>query len=255
LEEAHAQGVTRPTYRFITDWDADGNPSMEFEGFRIHSRTGYRWKYPVHEVPEAYGIDEVRKRVDLEIHHRPDQTKSRGQYLPMLKMAVDEDPNGPRAAFYYGRELYFHGRHADATAEFKRYLELPTAVWKAERAAALRYIAKCDRVNAISYLKQAVSEDPDRREQRVELMQEYYATEYWNGVFVNAKKVLTELTEKPLDYFVEGFAWGALPYDLGALAAYHLGDKELAREWGTKAVELSPDDERLQRNLQFYQAD
>ena len=254
LEKANKDGVTRPTYRFITDWDSKGNSSMEFEGFRIHARNGYRWKYPIHEVPEAYGIEETRQFVNLEIHHRPDNNKSRGQYLPLLKMAVDEDPNGPRAAFYYGREMFFHGKLKEAAEQFSRYLTLPGAVWKAERANALRYLAKCEPHHATSYLKRAVSEDPRRREPRVDLMMQYYGAGYWNGLFVNAKVVLEELTEKPLDYFVEGFAWGALPYDLGALAAHHLGDKELALEWGQKAVELDPANDRLVRNLTYYQA-
>jgi glycosyltransferase involved in cell wall biosynthesis len=255
LEKAHANKVTRPTYRFITDWDAQGNPSMEFEGFRIHARHGYRWKYPIHEVPEAYGITETREFVGLEIHHLPDNDKSRGQYLPLLKMAVEEDPHGSRAAFYYGRELFFHGQLAEAAEQFSRYLTLPSAVWKAERANTLRYLAKCEPNNAVSHLKRAVSEDPKRREPRVDLMMQYYGIGYWNGLFANAKIVLEELTEKPLDYFAEGFAWGALPYDLGALGAHHMGDKERAIAWGTKALELDPTNERLERNLEFYQAD
>ena len=33
-----------------------------------------------------------------------------------------------------------------------------------------------------------------------------------------------EITEKPLDYLCEDFAWGYLPYDLAAIASYHLGN-------------------------------
>jgi glycosyltransferase involved in cell wall biosynthesis len=91
LEKAHAEGVTRPTYRFITSWLPDGSPGTEFDGFRVHSRQGYRWKFPIHELPNPYGITENRKRFNFEIHHRPDNNKSRGQYLPLLKMAVNEE--------------------------------------------------------------------------------------------------------------------------------------------------------------------
>lgn len=50
----------------------------------------------------------------------------------------------------------------------------------------------------------------------------------------------------------EADAWGWLPYDLGAIAAWHLGNKELAQVWGTQALELNPADDRLQRNLKWY---
>jgi len=66
--------------------------------------------------------------------------------------------------------------------------------------------------------------------------------------------VLEHLTEKPLDYLCEEFAWGFLPYDLGALAAHHMKDKQRAVEWGTKAIELAPNEERLRRNMAYYQA-
>ena len=40
--------------------------------------------------------------------------------------------------------------------------------------------------------------------------------------------------------------------DLCAISAWQLGEWKLAVEHGKKAVELSPDDERLQNNLKFY---
>jgi glycosyltransferase involved in cell wall biosynthesis len=65
LELAYAKQINRPTYRFITSWDEAGNPSMEFEGFRIHSRHGYRWKFPIHELPTPYGILEKKLRMEF----------------------------------------------------------------------------------------------------------------------------------------------------------------------------------------------
>jgi hypothetical protein len=45
--------------------------------------------------------------IGLQIHHHPDNDKSRGQYLPMLEMAVDEEPFNARNLYYYARELFF----------------------------------------------------------------------------------------------------------------------------------------------------
>jgi hypothetical protein len=60
------------------------------------------------------------------------------------------------------------------------------------------------------------------------------------------------ITSKPLDYLCEEFAWNEIPYDLAAISSYHLGNKELALEYGTRAVELAPTDERLKNNLIYY---
>lgn len=256
LEKALKDGVTRPRYQYTWSWkdEKETVPDLVYGGDKIHARQGYRWKHPVHEVITRYGEPEIQGWYNLQIHHHPDHTKSRGQYFPLLKLAIQEDPDDDRNAFYYARELYFHGMYEEATVEFQRHLSLPKAVWKPERAASLRYLAKCDPKNALSWLKRAVTEDPDRRESRMELAMQYYGLGYWNGVFVNAKYCIENLTEKPLDYLCEDFAWGALPYDLGALAAHHLGDKPLAIEWGKIALELDPANERLKRNLSFYQA-
>jgi glycosyltransferase involved in cell wall biosynthesis len=255
LEKAWKAGVTRPRYKHIWSWNQDGSPGTEFSYDHIHTRKGYRWKHPVHECLYAYGMEEKQAWIgEIETHHHPDPLKSRSQYLPLLNMAVQEDPYNDRNSFYYARELYFYRKYEEAAAEFKRHLSLPSATWKPERAASLRYLAKCEPKNAVTWLKAAVAEDSTRRESRMELALQYYGQGYWNGVFVNAKYCIENLLEKPLDYLCEDFAWGALPYDLGALAAYHLGDKELAARWGTIAVELDPKNDRLQRNLAYYQA-
>ena len=88
LPEALDLGITRPVHKIITDWEEDGSPKVEFDGNRVHARRGYRWKNPIHEVIVPYNIPETKARIKMEIHHRPDNSKSRGQYLPMLEMAV-----------------------------------------------------------------------------------------------------------------------------------------------------------------------
>ena len=46
--------------------------------------------------------------------------------------------------------------------------------------------------------------------------------------------------------------WGALPHDLLAISAYHLGKKEDSILHGKIAVELEPANDRLLNNLQYY---
>jgi hypothetical protein len=46
--------------------------------------------------------------------------------------------------------------------------------------------------------------------------------------------------------------WGALPHDLLAISAYHLGNKQDSIEHGKIAVALEPDNQRLISNLEHY---
>ena len=254
LEKAHKEGWTRPRYQYTWNWKADGTPGLQYGGDKIHTRKGYRWKHPVHEVLVTNQIEESQGWIsNLQIHHHADDTKSRSQYLPLLKQAVLEDLSDDRNAFYYARELFFHGQASLATEEFKRHLSLPKAAWPPERAASMRYLAKLeiDPREKEEWFKRAVREAPNRREAYVELAEFYYSNNRWEECLAMAENALS-ITEKPLEYLCEEMAWGHVPYDYAAIASYNLGNFEKALTYGTKAVELNPEELRLQSNLAFY---
>lgn len=256
LEKAFVEKTTRPRYQYTWNWkDTEKTiPGLQYGGDKIHSRFGYKWKHPVHEVLVPYGeTKETQSWVNLEIHHHADDSKPRSQYLPLLAQAVQEDPEDDRNAFYYARELYFYGRFQEALDEFKRHLSLKKATWAPERAASIRYIAKIDVNNAEDWLLKAFAESPVRREPLVELAQIYYTKELWEPCLEFAKKAIA-IEEKPLDYLCEEFAWGATPYDLAAIAAYNLKDYDTALKFGEEAVNLSKNDKRLVANLIYYRA-
>jgi tetratricopeptide (TPR) repeat protein len=250
--EATAKEVTRPRYKYTWSWNDDGSEGLVYGGDKIHARQGYRWKHPVHEVLNSYLIPEVQGWIGLEIHHHPDNSKSRGQYFPMLEMATAEDPEDDRNAHYLGREYYFQGMCDKAKEELQRHLSLKRAQWKPERAASMRYIAKCSQgAEREEWLKRAATECPEGRESWVELAEYYYEQQMWTECYQTSLKAL-EIKEKPLQYLHDPKAWGSLPYDLAALAAHHLGYKEEALTFGQEALNLSPTDSRLQKNLEFY---
>jgi glycosyltransferase involved in cell wall biosynthesis len=247
--ETIPEGTTRPRYKYTWSWNPDGTEGLVYGGDKIHSRHGYHWKHPVHEVikPE---IEEHQHWVDgLQIHHHPDPNKSRSQYLPLLKMAVEEDPRDDRNQFYLARELYFNNDYGLAQYHFSRHLEL--SLWNPERAASHRYIAKMRPDAAEFHLYHAIAEDPNRRESWVALAQMYYEHRNWGKCRMATGQALS-ITVKPLDYLCEADAWGWLPHDLMAISCHHLGDSDEAFQHGATACALNPTDARLQANLSFY---
>ena len=251
-KELEKATTTRPRYKYTWSW-VDGKPGLQYNGDKIHTRQGYRWKHPVHEVLVTDRMDETQEVIGLEIHHHPDETKSRGQYFPLLELSTKEDPWDDRNAFYLGREYFFYKRYGDASKELRRHLSLPKAVWPPERAASMRYLAKTEPENTREWLEKAIAESPGRREALVELAQYFYIREDWQNCYWRALDAIA-IEEKPLDYLCEEFAWNELPYDLAAISAYRLGFKEEALKYGEKAAELAPTNERLQRNLSFYKS-
>lgn len=250
--ESIDQSVTRPRYKYVWSWNEDGSEGLVYGGDKIHARHGYIWKHPVHEVLAKTGDSpEVQCWTELEINHFPDQSKSRSQYGQMLRLAAQESPNDDRIAFYYGRELYYENRLDEAYVQLNYHLSLPSAVWRPERAASKRILAKCKPEEAEYWLLSAAAEAPDRREPWVDLAEFYYERSLWEQCYSSALRALS-IQEKPLEYICDADAWGSKPYDLAAIAAYRLGMKDCVF-YGQKAVTISPDNERLINNLSYYE--
>ncbi len=247
--EAIPAGTTRPRYKYVWSWNPDGSEGLVYGGDKIHTRHGYRWKHPVHEVLHPIWNETQHWTDGLEIHHHPDHTKSRSQYFDLLKLAVEEDPRDDRNQFYLAREYFFHGKYELAQYHFNQHLA--KSFWHPERAASYRYIAKM-RPDAREYhLYKAIAEDRGRRESWVDLAKHYYDIQAWRACYHTCHMALA-ITEKPLDYLCEAEAWGWLPHDLLAISAHHLGLTDEAFEHGATAVALNPNDERLQNNLSWY---
>jgi glycosyltransferase involved in cell wall biosynthesis len=251
LEKAHELGIDRPSYRRIESFDENGDPLTEFDGFKVHRRHNVRWMYPIHEVPQWYGKEvENKVRIDgFEIHHHQNKGTSRAQYLPLLEMAVDENPDA-RNLYYLGREQSYHQQNEKATETLKKYLEL--SIFPQERSAACRILGKVDPKNTEEWFIKG-TEEYASRESILALAQHYYLTRQWDECLLVAKKAL-EYKEKPMGFLAENWAWSHMADDLVAVSAWQLNDFKTAVEHGRKAVEISPNEERLISNLKFYES-
>lgn len=241
--------VTRPRYKYVWSWNPDGTEGLTYSGDKIHARKNYRWKHPVHEVIICTGTEE-QGWTNLEIHHHPDNSKSRSQYLPLLELSVREDPNDDRNLFYLGRELMFHERNAEAEVHLRKHLELST--WRAERATCMRYLGRVTGEKE-HWLLRACAEAPDRREPWVDLAQFYYDQKRWEQSFAACSRALSIHT-KPLEYLCEAEAWGSLPHDLASIAAWNMGLKNISRIESERALALNPADIRLRANTSLVYA-
>lgn len=240
--------VTRPRYRYVWSWE-NGKPGLVYGGDKIHRRRQYVWKHPVHEVIKRVDGEDVHDWCSLEIHHHPDENKSRGQYFPLLELAVAEDPDDDRNAHYLAREYFNYGMMDKAEPEFRRHLALPSAKWGPERAQSCRYLFKI--TGDPVWLRQAIDEAPNRREAWVDLAVYHHDRSEWGECLIAATTAL-RIKERPMEYLSEAFAWGSLPHDLAGVSAYHMGYFHEAKYHGLEALVLSPDNERIVGNYQIY---
>ena len=251
VEKVWIKKTTRLRYFF--DWGCD----IKFKYEKIHARHGYHWHHPVHEYPRPNDVaKEVWADTDmLLVSHHPDPTKSRGQYLPLLKMSVEEDPDCPRNAFYYARELSFYGHWEECIAACTRYLALPAANWATERCYAYRVMAKAfgalnnpwgQEVN----LLMACAEAMETREPWCELAMLYYQQARWAQCYAASMRAIS-IDKRDWVYTCDPTVWGYWAHDLASVSAWNMNLKDVALEQAQLALSFAPEDERLQANVRL----
>lgn len=258
VEAAWASGAKRLKYRYTWSFNPDGSEGVVFWTDKIHSRRGFRWQNPVHEVLTHDGAYPCAFAEGVQLDHHPDPAKSRAQYLPLLELAVREDSHNDRNMHYLGREYCFQGRWRECAETLRRHLAMPEATWADERCASMRYLARAelmlgDEKSAEAWLLRACAEAPHLREPWLDYARLLYLREDFDGMVFLARRALA-ICERPRTYICEADAWGFLPYDLLALGYFYTGRRRESLEMAREAARLAPYDERLQKNVAAIEA-
>lgn len=258
LEKAWLPEAGRARYRYTWSFTPAGEEGVVFWQEKIHTRHGWKWIYPVHEVlkwtgEKSAGITVTAEGVQLD--HYPDAEKSRAQYLPLLELAAREAPEDDRCMHYLGREYMFAGRWDEGIRTLLAHLSMPSARWRDERAASMRYIArsylgKGERASARDWYLLSIAEAPYLREGYVELARQLYEEENWYGVLYFTDCAL-EISERPMSYISEPWAWGSAVHDLRSIAFFKLGKISLAADEAELAGKMSPLDARIRGNAEL----
>ncbi len=254
-------GPIARTGRYLYNWSLkpDGSPDVQFTYFKVHDRIGFRWKCPVHEFLQYEGElpHESTFIPGMVLNHAPDPAKSRGNYLPLLEMAVREEPEDERMAYYLGREYLYAGQWDNCIKALEAYLKMPKATWDEERGAAMRWIAQAhwrlarEREARIWYFR-AIAEALHMRDGYVEFARLCYQLGDWPMTLFLTEAALA-ITAKSGTYINMGYAWDETPSDLAAIAAYRMGLLPRSLAHARAALAHAPQDARLKQNLEMIE--
>lgn len=257
IEKYWTKETTHARYPYDWSLDENDNPIISFYIEKMHSRQGYIWHHPVHEVLKCVLPKENFITIDsISVKHYPDNTKSRSSYLPLLELSVQEDPEDDRNMHYLGREYMYYEKWEQAIETLKRHLNLKKAVWKDERAASMRFIARCyqnlkDIDSARAWLDKAIKEAPHLRDALVERALLEYQLENFDQVEHFCFRALQIKTHQK-SYINEPFSWDGTVYDLLAISAYNLKRYAQAVYFVELALDYKPEDIRLLNNYRIF---
>lgn len=256
--------LTRIRYNYVWSWTEEKTPGLQFFTEKIHLRSNYYWTLPCHELlkytgsgPEVFITSNY-----LSIHHYPDPEKSRGHYLNLLKLGVEENPQCDRSAHYYARELYFYSKYEESIKEFERHLSLPKATWDIERSSSRIYISKSYIfLNNIKKAHEnallAISESYFNLDAWYQLAETSYLMHDWLTCIWTCKKLLeiNSFETKQAGHnvnIVTNNLWYI--YDVLALSYHNLNNNVEAIRYGTVALNIAPrkEEARLLKNIEFY---
>lgn len=252
------------------DYDEQNNIEKTIVSRNVHPNDpNWHWIRPIHEGLYYFGEKDTGKiyTQNFIIEHHPDKSKSRGSYLNLTETWYNEQKQeyfksgkliDPYCAIYYGCELSFHDRQREALKVFLESLEycdysknkeilyqtyinialsykeqgkLQYALIYSDKAIQCGYQTrkvynlKADILNALGRLQEALS-----------LYQQILAIPHTCYGWIEDNYMYTP-------GYIE---------DKIAVIYYALKDKQNAIKYGRIAANAFPDDDRVQRNLEFY---
>ena len=158
---------------------------------------------------------------------------------------------------YLGREYMYYQKWNECIDTLIKHLSLPSAIWKDERAASMRYIARAYKnLNRIEesrmWLDKAIKEAPYLRDAYVERAILEYELKNYPEVETYLLKAL-QITTHEKTYINEVFSWDNTIYDLLSISLYNTGKYQESLYYINKAIEMNPNDNRLQENKKIIE--
>ena len=175
----------------------------------------------------------------------------------MLEFSVKEYPDSDRNRHYLGREYMFHRKWNEAIDTLLYHLKMENATWKDERAASMRFIARCYRnLNRIDearmWLKKATVEAPHLRDAYVELALLENDEKNWLEVDRYCRDAL-KIDINGRSYINEPFTFDETVYDLLSVSNYYLGNFKDALNYVNEALKINDKNKRINKNKELIE--
>lgn len=250
------EDINQLEYTYYYTMDEYDNPLVIQKINKIHSRDGFYWEYPVHEVLRCSGNNNKSKYTDkILVIHRPDIYKSRDFYFDLLEERVEKYPDDARNIFLLAREYKRYGKNFEGIKMCHRYLALCTT-YSSEKTKVECLLAHMFRElqmyeESELWADKAIEERKDTRSPYYEKVLTYYASKRYEDLIKAGEEAL-KIDTYNADIIDEAGCWdGSIP-DYMSLAYYYIKDYSNAIKYVNMTIEQNPNNERLKKNRELY---
>ena len=233
---------------YHTAFDKAGRPTFFYERERLLRRAAQpQWQEPVHEVITPFGKIE---HCPAAITHRKEKPATPGRNLAIYeKRRATGQPFSPRATYYFGRELFYAGRPAEAKEQLGLFLQQGGG-WAPDcvEACILRgHCCRQPREQLTAFLEGLIYAVPTPRL--------CCSLGQW---FLQERQLLPAVfwfeqatTVPPAEGFQSPDYRGYVPYLQLCVCYDHLADWEKARLYNEKAGAIKPQSEQVAHNRAY----
>jgi len=205
------------------------NNEKNFINNRIHSRHGFIWKFLMHEGLQPDRTEVVEEFcAGIEATHIPDLEKSRGQYLELLKDALNENPELGRYYKYLTNALVAQGNMEEAEEYYLKVLDIPNFTIE-DTARVYKILSELIPEKTGEYLLLCLQTAPKRREPHYYIAKWYAEHERWEECLSWCNQALA-ITEITMDVFKDNDAWGAPMQEIHQKALWYTKNEQRIKE-------------------------
>lgn len=214
-----------------------------------------KWVGCVHEVIPPFG--NVRY-AEIHFEHRKEKVEYSDRNLRIYeKMLEKGEKLDPRESFYFGRELYYHGRYEKAAEVFRSFLDDPQG-WLENKLEAERFLSYCLSAmgkdeEAFDVLLQGLKLAPPTGEHCCDIGAFFYGKEQWEQAIFWYENALRAERRTEQGAFVQEDCYGFVPCIQLCVCYDRLGDLERANMYNEMAGVFKPGDRAVLQNRAYFE--
>ncbi len=250
------EDVNAVMMKYNTGFDAGGNVTFSYYRERlIKNRAGMRWVGAIHEVVSTVG--KIIYNDDCAVTHRKLRAGDPDRNLRIFEgLLARGEKLDPRQQFYYGRELYYHKRYADAVQVFEAFLD-SKAGWVENVIDACAQCAYCyyglgREEEALRSLLRSFLYDVPRAELCCDVARHFFdRKQYDRAVYWYTRALECKPNEKR-GGFISTDCYGYIPCIQLCVCYDALGQREKAIIYNGLAGRFKPDSAAVAANRRYF---